>query len=48
MNHHALMVLRFRVSPPIRQAFAADALKQFVRAHRVVKPKLLAMVITVV
>jgi hypothetical protein len=37
--------LRFRVSPPIRQALSAYALKQLFRAHRVVKPELLAMVV---
>ena len=33
------------VSPPIRQAFPADAFEQLFRAHRVIKSKLLTMVV---
>jgi hypothetical protein len=40
------LLLCFRVSPPIRQAPAADALEQRFRAHRVIKPELLTMVVT--
>jgi hypothetical protein len=36
----------FRVSPPIRQAFAANAFEQLFCPHRVINPEFLAMVIT--
>jgi len=43
---HCPLPLRFRVSPPIRKTLPTDPLKQFFRAHRVIKPELLAMVVT--
>lgn len=45
LNKCSSYALRFCVSPPIGQALSADALKQLFRAHGVVEPELLAIIV---